>query len=280
MPDAGGRIDTCGLTHTGKVREVNEDQFFVASLQKSLDLLHTSLDNVAALDEPQHSKAYLFVIADGVGSVGGGKLASGTAVQALVTYISRTMGCFYSYDIDSEHEFIEQLESAVQHAHESVLEEFSSKGHGPATTLTIAVLIWPRAYLIHVGDSRAYYLRKGRLQQITRDQTMGELMIDQGVMTEEQVSRSSLTNTLASAIGYEMMKPSVGLVDLQWGDDLLLCSDGLTRHVSDDEITAILQESPTAQAACKKLVDTALEGGGRDNITVVVGRAVGGEQQE
>ena len=183
MQDAGGKIDTCGRTHPGKVRAVNEDQFFVASLGKSLDLMHTSLEHVAAFDEVRRSKAYLFVVADGVGSVGGGQLASSTAVQALVKYISRTMGCFYGYDIESEHEFIEQLENSVQHAHESVLAEFSSKSKGPATTLTIAVMMWPRVYLIHVGDSRAYYLRNGRLLQITRDQTMGELIIDQGVMT-------------------------------------------------------------------------------------------------
>ena len=277
--DVGGVIDTCGKTHVGKVREVNEDQFFVASLGKTLDLLHTSLDRVAAFDEMQQSRAYLFVIADGVGSIGGGQIASDTAVQALVTYITRTMGCFYAHDIDSEHEFIEQLESAVQHAHDMVLEKFSSKGRGPATTLTIATLIWPRVYLIHVGDSRAYYLRGDRLRQITRDQTMGELMVDQGVMTEEQVSRSSLSNTLSSAIGYEMMKPTVGLIDLQWGDDLLLCTDGLTKHVSDEEITAILQQSDSAQSACQRLVDAALEGGGRDNITVVVGRAAAGKHK-
>jgi protein phosphatase len=176
----GGTIDTCGVTHTGKVRETNEDQFFVASLQKSLNLLHTSLDQVAAFDEVQKSKAYLFVVADGVGSTGGGQIASSMAVQSLITYISRTMGCFYGYDIDSEHEFIEQLEAAVQHAHDKIVTEFSSKGKGPATTLTIATLIWPRVYYIHVGDSRAYYLRNGRLKQITRDQTMGEMMIDQG----------------------------------------------------------------------------------------------------
>jgi serine/threonine protein phosphatase PrpC len=277
IQDAGGKIDTCGRTHTGKVRAVNEDQFFVASLGKSLDLMHTSLEDVAAFDEVRRSKAYLFVVADGVGSVGGGQLASSTAVQALVKYISRTMGCFYGYDIESEHEFIEQLENSVQHAHESVLAEFSTKSKGPATTLTIAVMMWPRVYLIHVGDSRAYYLRNGRLLQITRDQTMGELMIDQGVMTEEQVARSSLTNVLASAVGSEM-KPSVGLIDLEWGDDLLLCTDGLTRYVSDEEMTTILQDAPNAEVACDRLLDAALEGGGRDNITVVVGRAVPAEQ--
>ena len=274
MTETNGVIDTYGMSHVGKVREVNEDQFFVASLGKSMDLLHTSLDRVAAFDDMQQARAYLFVIADGVGSVGGGQIASNTAVQALVKYIISTMGCFYAYDIDSEHEFIEQLESAVQHAHDMVVETFSSKGKGPATTLTIATMIWPRVYLIHVGDSRAYYLRNGRIRQITRDQTMGELMVDQGVMTEEQVSRSSLSNTLSSAIGYEMMKPTVGLIDLQWGDNLLLCTDGLTKHVSDEEITAILQQADSAKSACQRLVDAALEGGGRDNITVVMGRAV------
>ncbi len=269
-----GTIDTCGVTHLGKVRQTNEDQFFVASLQKKLDLLHTSLDRVAAFEEVQRSKAYIFVVADGVGSTGGGQVASSMAVQSLVTYISRTMGCFYAYDIDSEHEFMEQLEAAVQHAHDRIVEEFASKGKGPATTLTIATMIWPRVYYIHVGDSRAYYLRNGRLKQITRDQTMGEMMIDQGVMTEEQVKRSSLMNMLASAVGSEL-KPTVGLIDLQWGDTLLLCSDGLTRHVSDDEITGILMEADTAESACGNLRDAALDGGGRDNITVVVAKTTG-----
>ncbi len=99
-------------------------------------------------------------------------------------------------------------------------------------------------------------------------------MIDQGVMTEEQASRSSLVNTLSSAVGGEL-KPSVGLIDLQWGDTLLLCTDGLTKHVSDDEINGYLQNATSAESACDQLVEAALTGGGRDNITVVVGRAVG-----
>jgi protein phosphatase len=269
----GGTVDSFGLTHRGKVREVNEDHFFVAALHKTLDLRHTSIEELDAFEHLRRSEDHLFVVADGVGTIGGGRIASGTAVRTLVTYIGRTMGCYYSYDVESENEFIEQLENAVKHAHETLLEEFSSKGTGPATTLTMATLMWPRAYLIHVGDSRAYHLRRGRIRQITQDQTMGELMIDQGIMTEEQVKRSSLSNTLSSAVGAEM-KPSVGLIDLNWGDTLLLCSDGLTRHVPDDAIAEILAQADTAQVACERLVDAALEDGGRDNITVVVGRMV------
>jgi protein phosphatase len=276
-PSTSGKIDTFGLTHCGKVRELNEDHFFVAALHKSLNLLHTSLEEVEAFEHAKQSEAYLFVVADGVGTVGGGRIASSTAVRTLVTYIGRTMGCYYGYDVESENEFIGQLESAVQHAHDTLLAEFSSKGTGPATTLTMATLIWPRAYLIHVGDSRAYHLRRGRIRQITRDQTMGELMIDQGIMTEEQVSRSSLSNTLSSAVGAEI-KPTVGLMDLRWGDTLLLCTDGLTRHVTDEGIAEILGGADSAQTACERLVDAALEGGGRDNVTVVVGMMAGSEK--
>lgn len=272
--ESGGTVDTCGLTDRGKVREVNEDQFFVASLTKTLNVMHTSLEELGAFEHVRKSEAHLFVVADGVGTVGGGRLASGTAIQALVTYIGRTIGCYYSYDVDSEQEFIEQLEAAIEHTHNAVIDMFSSKGKGPATTLTMAVLLWPRLYFIHVGDSRAYHLRQGRLRQITRDQTMGEMMIDQGIMTEEQVSRSSLSNTLASAIGAEI-RPATGLIDLKWGDTLLLCTDGLTRHVSDEQLAAILQRTENAEDGCRQLVDAALEGGGRDNITAVVARAVG-----
>jgi serine/threonine protein phosphatase PrpC len=266
-----GSIDAYGMSHVGKVREVNEDHFFLAAATKALTVQQTNLDNVHAFDHLKQSEAHLFVVADGVGSIGGGRLASGTAVQALGTYIGRTMGCYYSFDVEGENEFLENLENAVQHAHKTVQREYSSHGKGPATTLTMVALIWPRAYIIHVGDSRAYYLRKGRLRQLTRDQTMGELMIDEGIMTEEQVERSSLGSTLSSAIGAEIL-PSVGLIDLEWNDVMLLCTDGLTRHVGDDGIAEILQRTPNAKTACEQLVDAALEGGGRDNVTVVVGK--------
>jgi protein phosphatase len=266
-----GSIDAYGMSHVGKVREVNEDHFFLAAATKALTVQQTNLDNVHAFDHLKQSEAHLFVVADGVGSIGGGRLASGTAVQALGTYIGRTMGCYYSFDVEGENEFLENLENAVQHAHKTVQREYSSHGKGPATTLTMVALIWPRAYIIHVGDSRAYYLRKGRLRQLTRDQTMGELMIDEGIMKEEQVERSSLGSTLSSAIGAEIL-PSVGLIDLEWNDVMLLCTDGLTRHVGDDGIAEILQRTPNAKTACEQLVDAALEGGGRDNVTVVVGK--------
>ena len=131
-------------------------------------------------------------MADGVGGRPGGALASETAVTALVEYISQAAGCFHDLDVDREHEFLEQLEAGVQDAHQRIVAEHGGRREGPATTLTMATLVWPRAYILHVGDSRAFYLRKGRLRQLTRDQTTGEYMVDAGAWTEEQARKAPI----------------------------------------------------------------------------------------
>jgi protein phosphatase len=270
VPEPPVRIDAYGITDTGKVRQQNEDQFAVGRMTRSLELTHTSLGTVSSLDRLGKTAADIYIVADGVGGVAGGQLASGIAVEALTEYLAQTAGCFYHTDIALEHELLERLEQAAQHAHERV-RAFSPKGQGPATTLTMVTLLWPRAYIVHIGDSRGYYLRGERLRQFTRDQTMGELLVDEGVVTEQQARDSGLDNVLASAVGADI-NPSIGLLDLQYDDTVLLCSDGLTKHVSDEEISAFLQEGQDAASTCRRLVDAALEGGGTDNITVVVAR--------
>ena len=177
--------------------------------------------------------------------------------------------------MDREHEFLGQLEAAVHEAHERVVAQSGGKGQGPATTLTMATLVWPRVYLVHVGDSRAFYLHKGRLKPLTRDQTTGEYMVDAGVWTEEQAAKAPMGGTLVSALGGDEMTVAVGLVDLQAGDVLLLCTDGLTRHVGDERIAEILKRAPDAETACRELVADALAGGGHDNVTVIVARMQG-----
>jgi protein phosphatase len=178
--------------------------------------------------------------------------------------------------VDREQEFLDRLEAAVQQAHEGILRELGSGGHGPATTLTMVMLVTPRAYVVHVGDSRAYYLHAGRLRQITRDQTTGQYMVDLGAWTEAQAARAGAAANLTSSVGGSELVPSVGLVDLEPGDVLLLCTDGLTKHVPDDRIAAVLGEAGSgagsAEAACRQLVAEALDGGGSDNVTVIVAR--------
>ena len=142
----------------------------------------------------------------------------------------------------------------------------------PATTLTLLLLVWPRAYLMHVGDSRAYVHRGGRLRQLTRDQTFGEYMVALGAWSEEQAARAPASGNLSSAVGGSDITPVIGLVDLDPGDSVLLCTDGLYKHVSDEEITRVLGESSGSEPACRTLVELALAGGGTDNVTCVLAR--------
>ncbi len=117
-------------------------------------------------------------------------------------------------------------------SHEQVRRQYASDGRGPATTLTMVALVWPRAYVVHVGDSRAYYLRGGRLRQLTRDQTAYEELVDQGVISAAGRRRASgRLEEHADERGRRRDEPSIGLIDLEAGDALLLCTDGLTKHV-------------------------------------------------
>jgi len=263
-------IDSFGLTDIGKVRELNEDQFVVATLRKSVRLRHTSLPDAGLVSRLAGAESHLFVVADGVGGRPGGELASTSAVSSLLEYLDHAVVAYHELDTDQEQNLLASLEESVQRAHDKILADYGSATKGPATTLTMVTLSWPRAYLVHVGDSRAYYLRKGRLRQLTRDQTTGEYMVDLGAWTEEQAARAKVGANLTSAVGGQEMTPIVGLIDLEPGDVLLLCTDGLTKHVGDPQIAAVLGGSGDAEAMGRELVRQALELGGSDNVTVIV----------
>jgi protein phosphatase len=151
-----------------------------------------------------------------------------------------------------------------------------------ATTLTMLVAVWPWAYVVQVGDSRAYVHQKGTLTLVTRDQTIAQQLVDQGAMMKEQMSRSPLKNILASAIGADEATPEVIRLDVAHKSTvILLCSDGLTKHVSDDEIAECLEKRTSSEQVCRDLLDLALERGGSDNITIVVGgRRLGARKPE
>jgi serine/threonine protein phosphatase PrpC len=265
-------IAAFGISDVGKVREQNEDQFFIGTLHKVLEVQQTSLEATEAFEHFTRTDARILLVADGVGGVSGGRRASQTAVHTLATYIGQTAGCYYDFDVEQEEEFLQRLEHALGRAHEAV-RSLGGRSTGPATTVTLAVIIGARVYLAHVGDSRAYHFRAGRLRQVTRDQTMGDFLTNEGVITDAQAELGGLKNVLASAIGGPEMLPSIGILDLAAGDALLLCSDGLTKHVTDDAIREVLASPATPEMACRTLVDAALAGGGSDNVTVVVARA-------
>lgn len=271
-PEALGVIDVAGLSHTGLVPTENQDHFLVATMRKSVQVNASNLDADRLDGRLGVANAYLMVVADGVGGRAGGATASSRAVETTLEYIARATGCFQSINVDEEAAFIEKMEAAVHEAHESLRREYGDSEWAPATTLTMVILVAPRAYIVHVGDTRAYYLRRGRLFQLTRDQTFGQYLLDTGAMTEEQVAASPMGRTLASAVGSAEVNPTVGLIDLEPGDTLLLCSDGLTKHVPNEEVARLLLAATSAKQACEALVAQALADGGSDNVTVVVAR--------
>lgn len=270
------RIESHGLTHAGRVRQENEDHFLIASLQRSLEVRQTNFRDLEFFERLRGPRAYLFAVADGVGGQAGGELASGMALATTTEYLSETVGSYHAVAPGDERSFLGPLGEAAQRAHARLLEAFGgSRGQGPATTLTMALVVWPRVFIVHVGDSRAYLLRGGRLRRLTRDQTMGAYLMEHYAMSEQAVEQGGYNNVLASAIGAPDMNPAVHEVALEHGDRLLLCTDGLTKHVSEERAEAVLAQDATPAASCEELVRLTLAGGAEDNVTLVVVHCLG-----
>ena len=143
-----------------------------------------------------------------------------------------------------------------------------------ATTLTLFLGVWPWYYLLQVGDSRYYLFRDDVLTQVTRDQTLAQDLVDQGVFTRAVAAQSRLANVLSSAIGGQTTTPVVTRLRADWHNVHLLCSDGLTKHVTDEQIAERLRTMTSSKHACELLLADALEAGGSDNITIIVGRSM------
>ena len=267
-------LDVYGLTHPGRSRDTNQDHFLICTLHKAMRVRRTSLPNPELLEMPSERLAALGMVADGVGGGMGGEEASRLTLEAIAAYVTHTMQSYYTADPDDQAAFVECLQNAALQAHEAVQGQGKSNPSlaGMSTTLTLAISVWPELYVLHLGDSRAYRLRDGTLERLTRDQTMAQEMLETGVFTESAAERSPYAHVLSSAIGGEF-KPEVGHFDSLAGDRVLLCTDGLTKHVSDERIHECLSTATSAEQACHQLVDEALADGGTDNVTVIVGLA-------
>jgi serine/threonine protein phosphatase PrpC len=284
MPDSGAHpqhpkrqdVDIFGMCHLGLVRKVNQDHFLVASLHKSMQLHQTTLPNEGLGSLVSGARGYVFLVADGVGSTPWGEQASGSALRAIADYVIHGMDVEAMPDEDHDHRVADRLRRSVEHGHQAIKDAGEAEGkRGMATTLTMVTIHWPRAYVVHVGDSRGYRLRQGVLTQVTKDQTMAQAMIDAGALTPAAAEQSRLKHILWSALGGKEATPEVSTLDCQWEDVMLLCSDGLTKHVSDQEIRQELLQSTSAERSCHALIDLALSRGGSDNVTVVIGRLRG-----
>ena len=268
-------IDVYGLTHVGKVRKVNQDHFLLATVNKSVRMLHTSLPDRARLPFGDQRLAFLAMVADGVGGGEGGEKASAKALEIVTDYVVSSMNCYYRAE-SSEASFIDEPQGAAMRCHDAVLEHAKAEGvsRTMATTLTLWMGVWPWAYLLQVGDSRYYLYRDGQLTQVSRDQTLAQDLVDQGVFTRAVGERSQFAHVLSSAIGGEQTMPVVTRLQNDWGMVHLLCSDGLVKHVTDERIAERLRAMTSAQQVCEQLLEDALGDGGSDNITIIVGRSM------
>lgn len=268
-------IDVFGLTHQGKVRTENQDHFLLASIHKRVNVVKTSLSAQQRLPLADERLAFLAMVADGVGGGEGGERASATALEVATQYFVASTDCYYRAN-GTDTSFIETLQEAALQCHQAVVERARTEGHGRtmATTLTLFMGVWPWYYLLQVGDSRYYVYRSGELSQVTRDQTMAQDLVDEGVFTRAMADRSRYANVLSSAIGGQHALPVVTRLPADWGNVHLICSDGLTKHVPDALIQERLATMTSAQQVCEQLLQDALDGGGSDNVTIVVGRTV------
>jgi PPM family protein phosphatase len=245
---AGMRIAAFAASDVGRVREQNED-----SLYKG---------------------ATLFAVADGMGGHQAGEIASGMALQPVE-------------ELDGQHfadagAAQQALVEAITEANRSVVEEATAnpERRGMGTTLTAVMVRDGRLHVAHVGDSRAYLLRDGeRISQLTTDHTLVEQLIQEGRLSRDEASTHPQRSVITRAIGVDrsVQVDSLPPLELQPGDQVLLCSDGLTGPVEDAEIADILADIDDGDAACRALIDAANDSGGPDNITVVLLRVSGGK---
>ncbi len=268
-------VDLAGLTHPGRVRPNNEDHFFVARFDRVMRTLAT---NLPESDVPPRSSetAYGMLVADGVGGAAAGEVASRTAIAVLVDLAIETPDWIMRLDEPLANEVMQRMERRFQRIHEVLVERAKADPtlRGMGTTLTLACSLGADLVTAHVGDSRAYLFRHGRLERLTRDQTVAQSLADAGALSQEEVANHPMRHVLTGAIATRGAFVHVDLHHsrLADGDQVLLCSDGLTEMVAEEAIARALSVPGPSADACRRLVDLALEGGGKDNVTVALGR--------
>lgn len=282
-------LDVAGLTHVGQQRQRNEDQYLIATLQRSLLVRDTSIKAEALRWLPASSDGTVLLVADGMGGADDGDVASSVAVRAIGEYLCNLpqladggarsargqRGTLPGVRAGLESALVEGDAEVRRAAARTELSEEMG------TTVTIAYLLWPLLYVAHAGDSRCYLFHHGALEQLTTDHTLAQKFREHSSMPIDEDSpwHHALWNVLGGGVAGGL-QPEIRREALEAEDVVLLCSDGLTKHVSDAEVAAVLAQRPAAADACAELVARANAGGGSDNITVVVAQRAGVRRRE
>jgi PPM family protein phosphatase len=269
---SGIRVDIAGLSHTGKVRPNNEDNFLVVRFGRFLETMLSSLPD-GDLSAEYGRVGYGIAVADGMGGMAAGEVASRRAIERLINLILETPDWMLSQEDPHVETVIDRAVDRFSKVNQSIIEDArrEPKLRGMGTTLTMACSLGMDVVIAHVGDSPAFLVRGGHLHRLTRNHTVAERLADHGDIAVQDIP-SRYHHMLTHAIGIrdDGSEPDICRLHLVDGDRLLLCTDGLTDMVDDATVGAVMQEARSSQDACQTLLDRALGAGGKDNVTVVV----------
>lgn len=269
------RVQIGAISHTGRVRSRNEDHFLVSRVSRHQEVLQTNMP-ADSLPEYGGEDGYLYIVADGMGGMAAGEVASRLAISTSLKLFQRSERWGFRVDHRVARELFERISQDLREIDRTLTEQSASDRRllGMGTTLTAAYSMGVDLFIVHLGDSRAYLQRGGALKQLTRDHTVAQAMADAGYIPPEEVRHHVKRNALTNFLGGHNGKVKA---DLRWlrladGDRLLLCSDGLNEMVDDVSISRILAAHDDPRAAAQGLLDEALNRGGKDNVTIVVAR--------
>jgi PPM family protein phosphatase len=273
---AAPAIQVFGLTDRGRVRDKNEDQFLVAELQRVLRVGQSSVSGLDGARLGDSSQGWLLMVADGMGGLEHGELASSIAIEGMVRYAFAVMPWLTRYSQASEQELADAFREALVNTSQMIRATADTRGldRRMGTTLTLAYVTWPLLHVAHVGDTRCYLFRAGLLSRLTRDHTLAERLARENALPADAAKRSQFRNVLLNAISGTGDATSVELhtLELAPGDQLLLCSDGLHGQLSDAEIAQGLQVDRPVHEIVRELTAASNAAGGGDNVTVVLAR--------
>lgn len=268
-------VDFFGMTDKGLFRLTNEDHFLVVIARRSLETALTNLTETQP-GETFDEVGYGMVVADGVGGEAAGEIASRKAIYTLLNLALHTSDWQFRWGPRERNNVMWRMKDRFRSVNAALLRDATAHAslNGMCTTLTVAITYDKDLIVGHVGDSRAYLLHNGKIIRLTRDHTVGARLVADGTHEPDDPLVLEFRGLLLQALGSREgeCNPDVHDYLLHDGDQLLLCTDGLTDMVEDAEIELILNDAPSAQSACQTLIDRALSNGGRDNVTVIVAR--------
>jgi serine/threonine protein phosphatase PrpC len=273
-------VEVSSRTDRGRKRESNEDAFLVFRTGRFLERVQSSISE-AEIESRFDVAGHIMAVADGMGGANAGEVASREALVEAFRLILASPKWLMNLDNPATREtdirrYFERARGYIAGIHEALTRRASEDPSvaGMGTTLTVAYSVGLDLFVSHVGDSRAYLYRGGALQHITRDHTVAQHLADRGDISQEEVESHPKRHFLTSVVGGGLDQAGGDMhhLPLQLGDALLLCTDGLTCQVRDEEIAEILRTAPSCEDACDSLVTLTLDRGAPDNVTVVVAR--------